>query len=127
MNFSDYIGVAPKELPLLKRIWSWLKRLFTGAPKEVFEEEVKEKEIVKITPQLTILKGIKYDPNFERVDKALRCQEPDRVPLVELGVDEAVKRAFLGKNIEEFHLSNSGNMSFLTIKRCAISPGKKIS
>ena len=39
------------------------------------------------------------EPNFERLRKALFCQEPDRVPLVELQVDHEVKEAFLAKPV----------------------------
>ncbi|MEK6647276.1 MAG: uroporphyrinogen decarboxylase family protein [Candidatus Firestonebacteria bacterium] len=37
-------------------------------------------------------------PNFERLRKVLLLQgEPDRIPIVELGVDDSVKKAFLGR------------------------------
>jgi uroporphyrinogen decarboxylase len=36
-------------------------------------------------------------PDFRRLEVALRCGEPDRVPLVELRVEPEVKSAFLGR------------------------------
>ena len=44
---------------------------------------------------------MKNEPNFERLRSALFCEEPDRVPLVELQVDQEVKQAFLGKPVED--------------------------
>jgi uroporphyrinogen decarboxylase len=49
-------------------------------------------------------------PDFERLHTALRCREPDRVPLLDLFHDLEVKEAFLGRPIcdvrddIEFHL-----------------------
>lgn len=48
-------------------------------------------------------------PDFERLRAALRCQQPDRVPLLDLFHDLEVKEAFLGRPIRgvrddiEFH------------------------
>lgn len=39
--------------------------------------------------------------NFERVRKALLCQEPDRVPLMELDVDLETKERFLEKSVRD--------------------------
>ena len=39
-------------------------------------------------------------PNFERVMTALRCEEPDRVPLGDWHVDQRPKEAFLGRPIK---------------------------
>lgn len=36
-------------------------------------------------------------PDFQRMRRALACEEPDRVPLAELKVEEVVKGAFLGQ------------------------------
>ena len=42
----------------------------------------------------------KPEPNFERLRKVLLLKgEPDRVPLAELGMDQSVKEAFLGKPV----------------------------
>jgi len=45
----------------------------------------------------------KREPNFERLrDTLFFCGEPDRIPLVELGIDREVKEAFLGKPVKSF-------------------------
>ena len=42
-------------------------------------------------------------PDFQRLRTALLCQgEPDRVPLVEAGIDAGVKERFLGRRITSF-------------------------
>jgi len=41
------------------------------------------------------------EPDFERLRKALLCQEPDRVPLAELKIDQKVKDAFMGKPVRD--------------------------
>ena len=38
-------------------------------------------------------------PDFERLRKALLCEEPDRVPIAELEIDPSVMEAFLGRPI----------------------------
>jgi uroporphyrinogen decarboxylase len=38
-------------------------------------------------------------PDFDRVATALRCEEPDRVPLGEFLIDPPVKEAFLGRHV----------------------------
>lgn len=45
----------------------------------------------------------KYLPNknFERVRKALLCQEPDRIPLMEMDADVEAKERFLGKPVRD--------------------------
>jgi uroporphyrinogen decarboxylase len=40
-------------------------------------------------------------PNFERIIKTFRCQEPDSVPLAELGIDTPIKEKFLGKPVRD--------------------------
>ncbi len=40
-------------------------------------------------------------PDFERILKAFRCQEPDYVPLAELAVDTPIKEKFLGKPVRD--------------------------
>jgi len=44
---------------------------------------------------------MRIEPNFERLRTTLFCQEPDRVPLVELQVDREVKDAFLGQPVRD--------------------------
>lgn len=39
------------------------------------------------------------DPDFERLRRTLLCKEPDRVPLVEILVDQEVKDAFMGQPV----------------------------
>jgi len=41
------------------------------------------------------------EPNFERFRTAVLCREPDRVPLAELKVEDAVKAAFLGRPLAD--------------------------
>jgi len=38
-------------------------------------------------------------PDFDRVKTALSCEQPDRVPLAEVGIEDNIKEAFLGKKI----------------------------
>ena len=40
---------------------------------------------------------MKQEPDFERMRRAIFCQEADRVPLAELQVDQEIRDAFLGK------------------------------
>ena len=40
---------------------------------------------------------MKIEPDFERLRKALLCQEPDRVPTLELQIDPPVPETFLGR------------------------------
>ncbi len=40
------------------------------------------------------------EPDFERVLKAIRHKEPDRVPLGELQIDPPIIEAYLGRKIE---------------------------
>jgi uroporphyrinogen decarboxylase len=53
---------------------------------------------------------VRIDPDFGRLRTALQCQEPDRVPLLDLFHDLEVKEAFLNRPIRkvaddiEFHL-----------------------
>lgn len=95
LKFTDAIGVA-EEVTLWQRIINFFKRIFGMS---VEEKEIEEKP--KLEPDLTILKGVKHDTNFERLRTALTCGQPDRVPLCELNIDERVKTAFMGKIIED--------------------------
>lgn len=42
---------------------------------------------------------IDLQPDFTRMLKALRCKQPERVPLAELWVDRAIMEAFIGRHI----------------------------
>ena len=42
---------------------------------------------------------MKPDPDYKRLLKTIRHEEPDRVPLAELGVDRPIQSAFLGKPV----------------------------
>ena len=44
---------------------------------------------------------IRAQPDFERFRTAVLCREPDRVPLAELKVEDAVKAAFLGRALAD--------------------------
>lgn len=61
------------------------------------KEETEER--ISLTTCPYILKDKRPNPDFTRLEKALRCEVPDRVPLAELGVDKEVKCAFLGREI----------------------------
>lgn len=39
------------------------------------------------------------EPNFERLITALRCGEPDYVPLVELGIAKSIKEVYIGRPV----------------------------
>ena len=41
-----------------------------------------------------------YQPNFDRIRKTIRHEEPDRVPLIEALVAYEIQSAFLGKKVE---------------------------
>lgn len=91
LNFSDYMGEAARP-----SIWNRIKsRLFKS---ERAEEEGLEPEPVTDT-RLYILKDKRPDPDFSRLLTAFKLTEPDRVPLIELMVDEEVKEAFLGRSV----------------------------
>jgi len=40
-------------------------------------------------------------PDYQRLLTTIRCQEPDRVPLAELGMDRPIKEALLGKPVRD--------------------------
>jgi len=44
---------------------------------------------------------IEARPDFERFRTAVLCREPDRVPLAELKVEDAVKAAFMGRKLAD--------------------------
>ena len=39
------------------------------------------------------------EPNFERLVTALRCGQPDYVPLVELGIAKSIKEVYMGRPV----------------------------
>ena len=45
--------------------------------------------------------GRTLTPDFERYMTALRCKEPDRVPLGDFVIDQLPKESFLGKKLEK--------------------------
>ena len=45
--------------------------------------------------------GRTLQPDFERYVAALRCKEPDRVPLGDFVIDQLPKESFLGKKSEK--------------------------
>ena len=45
--------------------------------------------------------GRTLKPDFERYMTALRCKEPDRVPLRDFVIDQLPKESFLGEEIGE--------------------------
>jgi len=49
-------------------------------------------------------------PNFERLRAALLCRQPDRVPLAELWVDQAVMEAFVGRPIGSHDTGDDYNL-----------------
>jgi uroporphyrinogen decarboxylase len=56
--------------------------------------------LVKGREPPTLLKGefiMDLQPDYRRILTTLRHQEPDRVPLVELGIDASIKQKFLGR------------------------------
>ena len=58
---------------------------------------------------------VKSQPDFERLRTALFGGQPDRIPLVELFVDPAVRKAFLGHPADEA-------MQLISSKRQAADP-----
>lgn len=45
------------------------------------------------------------EPDFNRVIKAVQCEEPDRVPFAEAAVDYQIVSQFLGKEVREDDLA----------------------
>jgi len=60
----------------------------------------------KVAPKAKVLKfegtlgGIPLDPDFTRLEKTLRHEEPDRVPLFEAEVEIPIQEWFLGREID---------------------------
>jgi uroporphyrinogen decarboxylase len=111
LNFSDYIGVVPEI-----SIWEKIKSFFFKKRKE------------KIDLSKYIISERKPDANFGRLKKALICEIPDRVPLLELGIDEEVKCAFLNKEIsslkEEVEFWLSAGYDYVPLWGINITPRK---
>jgi len=105
LNFSDYVGAASKP-GWWKRIRAILSKLISPAK----TAETKSAAPISAT-KLYILKDKRPNPDFGRLLAAFKRKEPDRVPLIELMVDEEVKVAFLGHPLTsmadevEFHLA----------------------
>lgn len=93
LNFSDYVG--ERKVSTFERIINKIKNLF--GIKTSLEVEMEEDKT--LDTRKYIITNKKPDINFERLKTALFCKTPDRVPLAELGIDEEVKSAFLGKPI----------------------------
>lgn len=102
-NFTDFIG-EDHPLTFFEKISRFLlgdKTPERGSPADG--------SITKTA--FYILKDKRPDPDFGRVQVALACKEPDRVPLLELFADQEVKEAFLkrpvttGADEVEFHLA----------------------
>jgi uroporphyrinogen decarboxylase len=74
--------------------------------------------------------SLKIEPDFHRLRTALFCGQPDRVPLVELFVDPAVREAFLGRPAMdlrseiEFYL-RAGYDAIKISPRVNINPGHR--
>ena len=45
-------------------------------------------------------------PDFERLKKAIRHEEPDRVPLIEALVAYEIQSQFLGRKVEDYDLKS---------------------
>jgi uroporphyrinogen decarboxylase len=85
LKVSDAVGKA--EAPSL---WGRIKGMFAGTEKEGRAGPVKvEGE----------LGGAPLDPDFSRLEAALRREEPDRVPLFEAEIAIPVQEWFLGREI----------------------------
>jgi len=95
LNFTDYMGERPR-ISLWQKIILLLKSLFVRR-KKASETESKADEVK--TTSLYVLKDKKPSPDFGRLLTALKLNQPDRVPLIELNVDEEVKTAFLNRPI----------------------------
>jgi uroporphyrinogen decarboxylase len=94
LNFSDRLGELERAAAR-RRLAAWLAGIFrrpaTGPGPQV-PDGVRE-------TRLYLLEGRRPDPDFGRLAAALARRQPDRVPLIELMVDEEVKTAFLGRPI----------------------------
>jgi uroporphyrinogen decarboxylase len=55
------------------------------------------KATMKATMEVTM--GTMMQPDYRRLLTTIRCEEPDRVPLAELGVDRPIKEAVLGRPV----------------------------
>lgn len=112
LNFSDSVGVEEKI-----SLWERIKNIF-----------IKFKKKEKIDLSKYIIPHKKPDANFGRLKKALLCEVPDRVPLLELGIDEEVKCAFLKKQLsslkEEVEFWISTGYDYIPVWGINITPRK---
>ena len=93
LNFSDFMGEAPRA-SLGERLFDFGRSLL-GRPEPAHKAPLAPSEL-KDT-RFFILKDQRPDPDFGRLLDTLKRREPDRVPLIELVVDEEVKTAFLNR------------------------------
>jgi len=91
LNFSDYLGEAPRR-PLGERLLDFGRALL-GRAGPAHETPAAPADLKET--RFFILKDQRPDPDFGRLLDAVNRKEPDRVPLIELMVDEEVKTAFL--------------------------------
>jgi len=85
LKVSDVIGAAAKT----PSIWRRCKQIFRDPAPE-------EKGRVIIEGELG---GVPLDPDFSRLETALRREEPDRVPFFEAEIAIPIQEAFLGREI----------------------------
>ncbi len=99
LNFSDSLGRVRRS-SVRGRLAERLKGLLgrQGRLAEPGDEAGPAEEPVRETA-LFVLKGKRPDPDFGRLLTAFERKEPDRVPLIELNVDEEVKTALLGRPV----------------------------
>ena len=85
LKVSDVVGDRKPHF-----LWRWMNRFFSWPARAVSEQPVCfEGELA----------GIPLDPDFSRLEAALRRQEPDRVPLFEAEIAVPIQEAFLGREI----------------------------
>jgi uroporphyrinogen decarboxylase len=63
---------------------------------------------------------MKRKPDFEQLRKALLCEEPDYVPLMELGIARKIKEAYLGRTVatleDEIDFSKEAGYDFIKLQ-----------
>jgi len=96
LNFKDTMGEEP-EPGLFQRILSWFGLAAAPASGDRIEESPRAR--IEAASRLFVLDGGRPEPDFGRLLAVTDLKKPDRVPLVELMVDEEVKTAFLGRPI----------------------------
>jgi uroporphyrinogen decarboxylase len=86
LKVSDVIGGAAKP-----SLWGRVKSVFVGPESEA------EAGPVKVEGELG---GVPLDPDFSRLEAALRREEADRVPLFEAEIAIPIQEWFLGREID---------------------------